>query len=326
MALLSALGVLSADDLDPTRPLDVGGFTFGAEAAAEACRIAQGGDFAPECEILPHRFERPTYWAVHHNTNGNAEVFGFPGDDGSVWPTALEVAIVRALAASSEDYHSDILSGDHCICLGSAVVWADFRKIAILERRPLVGSSIISEQHGRATLRGDISEDLSNVALEFLANSFRTSPLKFRFLELYRMIEALFLADVKAKLLRRFDEEPSDALAEATDALKSEMTQLAGLASNWPEPFEASWETLSDLKNTNRFVAALFRRVEKKGHHTGGKAKLGAALIYQMRCAIVHAGEKDMIFEKYPDGDAAVMAVISDVEKIALTLVGIELS
>jgi len=140
------------------------------------------------------------------------------------------------------------------------------------------------------------------------------------------MMEARFLADIKDKLVTQFNSEPSQALANAVESLKSEMNQIAGLASEFPQNFETCWTTLAGMKNSNRFVAALFRRIDKKGHHSGGISKSGAALIYQIRCAIVHAGEKDMIYENYSDSEEAVRAIINDVERAALELVGIELS
>lgn len=326
MYLLSVLGIESVEEIDPTRPLTIRNIELGTEAATEAVRILQGNEFPRDVEVTPHRFERQTYWAVHHQTDGEGEIFGFRSGDPAPWPTALEVAIIRALAAAPEADHEQILSGDCCISLGSRSALEDFRKIALLEKKPITGESILSDQSSRATIRNGIGDDLSSVALNCLENSLQTSPLKFRFLELYRMIEARFLADIKAKLIRNFDAEPAIALSTAADALKSEMTQIAGLALNYPEPFEACWTKLSSMKNENRFTAALFQRVEKKGHHSGGKSKFGAALIYQMRCAIVHAGEKDMIFEKYPDGDAAISAILPDVERAAFLLVGVELS
>ena len=292
----------------------------------EAFRILEGGQFPSDAEITAHRFDRPTYWSVHHQTDGEGEIFGFPVGEPAVWPTALEVAIIRALAAAPPKDHAQILAGDCCISLGPIGALRDFQKIALLEKRPVLGESILSEKSSRVSVREGVDSKLNSIILSCIENSLIASPLKFRFLELYRIIEARFMADVKENLIKKFDEEPSVALATATDALKSEMAQISGLASNFPEAFEACLTRLDSLKDNNRFVSALFRRVEQKKHHKGGRSKFGAALIYQMRCAIVHAGEKDMIFENYPDGEEAILEVLADVEKISLLLVGVELS
>ena len=79
------------------------------------------------------------------------------------------------------------------------------------------------------------------------------------------------------------------------------------------------------MKNTNRFATALFRKIARKGEASGSKWQTGAALVYQVRCAIVHAGQKDIIFENFPDGDEVISALLPEVERAALLLVGIEL-
>ena len=326
MHLLSALAVASIDDIDPLRPLAVGDRQFGLEATAEAIRILQGGDFPTEINIQPHHFVRPTYWLVNHQVEGEGEIFGFSAEDPTAWPTALEIAVVRALAAATPDQHAQILAGSQCISLGPEGALKSFRKVALVVALPLVDISILSGGYNGVAVKDQSSEDLTQIVLDCLGNSFKTSPLKFRYLEIYRMMEARFLADVKSKLFASFDAEPSAALSEAADALKSEMAQISSLATDHPEPFEECWNILNGMKNTNRFVAALFKRIEKKGLHSGGKCKSGAALIYQIRCSIVHAGEKDMIFEKYPDGESALSAVICGVERAALRLVGMELT
>ncbi|MEZ6012115.1 MAG: hypothetical protein R3C08_09630 [Hyphomonas sp.] len=156
-------------------------------------------------------------------------------------------------------------------------------------------------------------------------NSYATSPLKFRFLELYRVMEALFLADVKSRLVTAFDAEPTASLNEAMEVLKSELRQITALAEPHQDLFEECWTNLDALKNTNRFAAAIFRRVDEKKANREGKWKTGAALIYQVRCAVVHAGEKDMIFENFPDGDAAIRTILLPMERAALRMLGITL-
>ena len=163
------------------------------------------------------------------------------------------------------------------------------------------------------------------VALDCLLNSYATSPLKFRFLELYRVMEALFIADVKSRLLGSFDAEPVVALNDALEALQSELRQITALAEPHQDLFEECWTLLDGLKNTNQFATALFRRLNKKKRNSEGKWQTGAALIYQIRCAVVHAGEKDMIFENFPDGDAAIRAILAPVERTALRMLGITL-
>lgn len=326
MSLLEALGVASAEEVDSTRPLQLGSLELGLEAAAEAARILAGGEFPQDVAIDPRDAKKPFYWAVTHKTDGEAEIFGFPPDTDHGLPTAVEIALIRALAAATPEQHAALLAGGAAICIGPPAAWHHFGELIRFVEQPMAGDSLLFNEEIKGAVIGDnVSELLNRVALNCLANSFRTSPLKFRFLELYRVMEARFLAEIKKKLLSNFDAEPGAALSDAVEALKSEMSQIIGLAETQKDAFEACWAALDQLKNVNQFSTALFRRVAKKGTG-GGKWKTGAALIYQIRCAIVHAGEKDMIFERFPDGEAAVVAILPHVERAALLLVGVELS
>lgn len=326
MALLEVLGIASAEELDPSRSLKLGALELGTEATAEAIRILGGGEFVQEVAWTARTFSKPVYWSVVHRTEGNAEIFGFPPGTTGGLPTAIEVALVRAIAAASNDDHVALLEGNSEIVVGPNIACRQFLKVTAILERPLVGRSLLHDGASQVVIADDIDARLNKVALDCLANSFRTSPMKFRFLELYRMMEARFLDDIRTKLLAAFLAEPSAALNGALESLKSEMNQVIGLAEAQQDAFEACWNTLDQMRNTNRFAAALFRRVEKKGAASGGKWKTGAALVYQIRCAIVHAGEKDMIFENFPDGEIAVEAVLPDVERAALLLAGVELS
>lgn len=326
MYLSEALGVSKGTDLDPTRPLRLGGFELGVEATAEAIRILEGGEFPRQTRFTERELDRPIYWAVRHESEGSAEIFGFPLGTSTGLPTAIETAMVRAAAAATPDLHEPIFRGGVEIALGQEAALCDFLKIVEVSKKPMSGVSLLFEGSTEVIVRKEASTFLSKIPLDCLSNSFQTSPLKFRFLELYRMMEARFLADVKNKLLANFDSEPGAALSDAAAALKSEMDQIAGLAENQQEAFETFWSSLAPIKNTNRFVAALFKKIEKKGLKGGGKWKIGAALVYQIRCAVVHAGSKDMIFENFDDGQEAIEAIMLDMERASLLLVGVELN
>ena len=289
-------------------------------AAAILC-----GDVKPPVAALEVRkFKRPVYWSVDHAVEGHAEIFGFPIDWVGKLPTAIEVAIVKAIAALPSEQHPAIFAGGSEVVIGSLPACADFRKIASAAESLLVGettefdgatSAVIAPGEGRGV----------RIAMDCLLNSYATSPLKFRFLELYRVMEALFLADVKGKMLAAFDAEPSAALNDALEALQSELKQITALAEAHQELFEECWTLLDGLRNSNQFATALFRRLLKKRLNGGAKWQTGAALVYQIRCAVVHAGEKDMIFENFPDGDTAVKAILPTVERAALKMLGITL-
>jgi hypothetical protein len=320
MHLREALGGL--DEVDPTRPIIIGPMKLGQEAAAAAAAILSGELNPPVVVLTAREFRRPVYWSVDHAEEGHAEIFGFPVDWKEELPTAIEVALVKAVAALPPDQHPAILAGGAEVTLGSENACAEFRKAASAAENPMVGETTEFDGATSAVIAPGVGKGLK-VALDCLLSSYATSPLKFRFLELYRVMEALFLADVKGKLIADFDAEPTVALNDALDALNSELNQITALAEQHEDLFEQCWTILDGLKNTNRFVAALFKRIEKKKANGRGKWQTGAALIYQIRCAVVHAGEKDMIFENFPDGDAAIRAILPTVERTALRMIGI---
>lgn len=320
MHLRHALG--DVQDVDPTRPLVIGGTTLGVEAAAEAASILTGAVQPPAASILLRDFRRPVYWSIDHSDSGHADLFGFPVDWQAELPTAVEVAIVRAISALPPEQHPAVLAGGAEIVLGSEDACGEFRKLARAAESPMAGEFTEFDQFSSAAISPSDGRSL-RVAVNCMLNSYATSPLKFRFLELYRVMEALFLADVKSRLMANFDAEPADAVNEALEALKSELRQITALAEPYQELFEEFWIKLDALKNANKFATALFRRVAEK--KISGKWKTGAALIYQIRCAVVHAGEKDMIFENFPDGDATLKEVILPMERAALRMLGITL-
>lgn len=322
MFLREALG--NVEDVDPTRPIVVGPFELGEEAAAIAAAILAGDQDPPIANLTLRKIDRPIYWTVQHAAEGHAEIFGFPTDWKEKLPTAIEVALINAIAALPPEQHPAIFAGGAEVVLGPLSACVDFRKVACAAENPMVGetsvlngstSAIIALDDGRA----------KRVALNCLLNSYATSPLKFRFLELYRVMEALFIAEVKTRLLADFDTEPTVALNDALEALQSELKQITALAEPHLDLFEEIWDQLDGIKNKNQFVAALFRRLNKRRLNGGDKWQTGAALIYQIRCAVVHAGEKDMIFENFPDGDAAIRAILLTVERAAFQMLGITL-
>ena len=327
MSLAAALGVGSPDEIDTSRPIQIGPLLLGIEAAAEAQQLLADPNLTPEIIWWPKAVAEASYWSINHQTAGSAELFSLPVAEAEprVLPTAIEIAIVRAAASLPVENHNDLFNGGIEIALGPTQAWSTFRDLVSTIKRPLVGTSLLYMGSNQATIREDAGRWLSRTCLQCLANSFKTSPIKFRFLELYRMIEARFLADVKEKLLADFDAEPGGALRDASEALKSELAQIKGLAENQQAAFEACWATLKALDNNNRFATALFRRMKKREEDRGAKWQTGAALIYSIRCAVVHAGEKDMIFENYADGDHVIDSLMPDLERAALLLVGIEL-
>lgn len=325
MHLLGILGVTSSDQIDPAQSLTLGILTLSSDAAVEAIRIIDGGDFVREVRCFARPFRDQVYWSIAHQTEGEAEVFGYPSGTVGGLPTSTEIALIRALAAAPPEQHGAILGGNVEVALGRPAACDLFREI-IGTAPPFVGSSLLYQGATQAVLREDVHASLDRLAVKCLTGSFVTAPLKFRFLEIYRIIEARFIREIKSRLLSRFDREPLPALNEATEALKSEMNQLMALADTQQHAFAACWDALDQIRVANRFSAIMFRRASEKGHDRGSKWRTGAALIYQVRCAIVHAGERDIVYDNFTDGDDALRALIPHVERAALLLIRVELS
>lgn len=167
---------------------------------------------------------------------------------------------------------------------------------------------------------------ITDIAITCYDGSLSSSPLKFRFLELYRIIEARFLREVQDTLNQNFAAGPKQALEDALDSLKSELAQLVRLADGEKAFFEMIWAKVHALRDTNRLAAALFRKLSKRDEFKSPEWRAGAAIVYFLRCAIVHAGEKDIMFESFADGELVVESIIEEMEEAALALAGITLS
>lgn len=324
MSLLRALQVTSIGAVDFTRPLQLGPYSVGEDAAEEARLLLTGATATPEATIISSVCESSYYWRVSHQEHGESEIAGISLSNGYPFPTAVEILLVRALSALSAHDQMRVFSGNVEVAVGPEESWRSFRKLLSSVQEPLVGSSVLFDGARHVIVRVDSDRKLSSTCLSCLTNAFRTSPLKFRFLELYRMIEARFLDDVKDRLFDRFDREPSVAIAEASKTLKSEMNQMLLISVSDQQGFERCLNIIQDLRETNQFAAAIFKRISDKKVQTKGRHELGAALVYQIRCAIVHAGEKDIIFESFVDGDILLQAVVPSLERTSLKLVGIE--
>jgi len=139
-------------------------------------------------------------------------------------------------------------------------------------------------------------------------------------------MEARFLREIKETLLGEFDARPKIALDNAVSSLKSELKQFILLSQIRKPYFEMIWSAAETVKNTNTLAIALFRKMSSHGELGDSQSKAGAALVYFLRCAIVHAGQKDMIYEAYSDGDDLLTLVMEHVEEASLALAGVHLT
>lgn len=327
--LSKALNVQSEADIDEMRPLKLGPFELGSEAARVAINIIRDGKYDKQIKIFDlvsnnsQESFQPMYWLLHHETYGDGEFFVFHPDAISGMPTSVEEAVVRAISVANDIERQRIYNGNIGVFIGDKKISDIFGCVltAMSSSRSLEGSLLV---RSREIIIMDILGEQSNKnSISYLVGSFFTSPEKFRFLEFYRIIEARFLEDVKKKFLDDFSKGPGDALKNAERTLKSELNQIINLSELAKDEFEWCWVKIDQLRNSNQFAASLFRKLERKLTERGGKSKEGAALIYQIRCAIVHGSNKDIIFDGFPDGNKVIEAVMPYVERAALSLIGI---
>jgi hypothetical protein len=324
MNFLEVLRVSDADGIDPGRPLEILSFSLGPDAANEAVRLLRNPAETAEVTIVSEiTVKRPLYWTVSRRGAPLGEVFCIPEGKLSGLPTAIEVAIVRAACwASSQEEREAIAIGGCVISIGPRAELEVAHKLACIVDRPRSGVDCALGRYTHIEFIFDDDNKFSQVVQNCIAGSFSASPLKFRFLEIYRVVEARFIREVKDNLLQSFDIQPKAALEEALNKLKSEMSQIVSIAENNKHHFEMIYSVFLLYENENSLATLLLRKA-RDARHRQDQWALGAALVYYLRCAIVHAGEKDLIFEQFPDGDEFLANVLEHIEEAAFAVAGV---
>jgi hypothetical protein len=70
---------------------------------------------------------------------------------------------------------------------------------------------------------------------------------------------------------------------------------------------------------SNRFLHAIKRALKDSGLSA---SKKGVAYAYKIRCAIVHAGQHDVVFDRFQDAEDGVRLLLPDLESAVLDLLG----
>lgn len=145
--------------------------------------------------------------------------------------------------------------------------------------------------------------------------------IRWRYIALYRIFEAAYLIGLKENLVKNFLDGPKEALSVAQDALESELSTFKKLVSdkNLGAHFEAL-RVIVDGDTSNRFLHAIKRALKSSkssGYNTG------VEYAYKVRCAIVHAGQHDVVFDRYSDGEAGVRLLLQPMEEAVLGLLGL---
>jgi hypothetical protein len=326
MGIAERLGVTSFEEVDPDRPLEICGLVLGPEAASVALEIVQNSSPSLILKIRLQDVDHPDFFELYADGNEKTWVMKLPNDQRSGLPTAVEIALVHALHAAN-DNEVELLKSRGCIVsLGNNPLTEKFS--GFLEAVGKVGLQKIKvlSLYKKIQLTISVGEALNEMDQSCLAGYTAASPMKFEFVELYRLMEARYLAHIRNEFNSNFMKEPKAAIGCAAKSLESEILQL-GLLSERAKPFfELVYDVINLQRNSNRFAAALCKKLDGQASDMKSpKHKAGAAFVYYIRCAIVHAGGKDMIFESYSDSDALLYLLKEHMEEAAFALAGLEL-
>jgi hypothetical protein len=151
--------------------------------------------------------------------------------------------------------------------------------------------------------------------------------LKWRTLSLYRIFEHGYLSEVFSELRRTFFNSPKEALSSAMTSMESELNQLKTIvqAGKLEAVFETLFDAFEAAKGTNnRFAYAIEKSIAgQKVNEFKGKAFKGVAVLYKIRCSIVHAGSASQIFDSYDDGTDCLQRLLPSLEEAALAFLGV---
>jgi hypothetical protein len=148
------------------------------------------------------------------------------------------------------------------------------------------------------------------------------SRVRWRFVSLYRVFEAAYLLGLRERFLRDFLAKPGQVVDELQGALGSELATFTKLVEE--RALEQSFESIratADADTSNRLLLAIKRK--KKGEGLSGWRQ-GVAYIYRLRCAIVHAGQSDVVFERFDDSEDGLELLMPALEDAVVKLLAIE--
>lgn len=265
MGILERLEVGGADDIDPDRPLELCGLSLGVEASAAAIEIAQSTAPPKTLLIFDAKDVVVDIFELHYNLGEVTAIFSFPKGMDTPLPTALEVYLVSAIHSASDEALARILSGDCIVSLGDHPLAEKFSGLLQkVNRKGEIGLESLS-QYKSVYSTIPAADALTEMDMSCLIGYIAASPLKFKFVELYRLMEARYLKRVQEEFNSSFLAGPKMAIAEAAKNLESEISQI-GLLSQRAQPyFEIISDIITGARSTNRFAASLCRKLSSQG-------------------------------------------------------------
>jgi hypothetical protein len=168
---------------------------------------------------------------------------------------------------------------------------------------------------------GALASDKDLIPGRLMQEVLSESRVRWRYVALYRIFESAYLVGLRQRLLSEFLQSPQEELANAQKALESELSSFKALVEE--KKLEAQFDAIRsavDGARQNKFLLAIKRalRHSKSSMHT-----TGVEYAYKIRCAIVHAGQKDVVFDRYEDAEEGVELVLSIMEEAVFELLGL---
>lgn len=151
---------------------------------------------------------------------------------------------------------------------------------------------------------------------------------KWRCLSLYRIVEHAYLSNIKRIFNDEFERDAKAAVEKAQKSVSSELMQLVTLTEtiNLRAEFVAFSQAVDQLLiQQNQFIEQLDSAA--RGDSLYGAAdryKKGVLRFYKLRCSIAHGGTSSVIYEQFVDANDAAIALMPQIEAIALKSMKIE--
>jgi hypothetical protein len=156
-------------------------------------------------------------------------------------------------------------------------------------------------------------------------SAFGESNIKYRYIELYRIIENMYILDTFDEIKTNFLKSPRQTLDKAGRRIRSELEQIISISEK-PGMSPLFSQVYNDIKGKNGDFARRIRA--KRGENLKGRGAgalpdhlNGAATVYAVRCAIVHAGEQDIVYDQFDDADDFVDSLIDSLATLCVELV-----
>ena len=282
--------------------------------------------------VLPCDRSAFLYWQVVTSGAVACELVAVPKDGFTTAspsiPTAAEPILVKAAKLLPRREFADFVGAGGLLAVYTGSLQFDPIWSAIGSCRDVHGGdTAFSGKYATIEVDEDrYIEAGSFRSLSTFPQCYIASPLKYQFLEVYRSLETHFLYAILKKINTTFFAGPKKAVSQALEALDSEIAQFADMAASAQAEFDSIFDKINALSSANDLAQAIMRKVSRAAGGLNAKSKKGAACIYYIRCAIVHAGDKDIVFENFTGGNDLVSAVLPDAELAALRMSGITLS